>query len=392
MNLSNVIYRWLFLLSGVGMRKLLLGVLALVLIAGAPAGAASPPDCEDLPAPPDFTRVVMAVDSVDGAGAQAASNQGEGAFAWHPRGGNLTLDVSSSDSRINLADASVILVCFRRQEGGAGPKDYLSGEQIRVLKQSPTELRLGVVVPRRLPPAPSLLDALISHVEPSRHTGFGVVPVVDVRVLAYAEDKSTGGLIPLLDTAAPIGVTSHIVSTVLAGLGGVGTLLILAAIRGPGLPQSGSFLRIIANPDGSASLSQFQIILWTMLVGCSAIYVMALGGNLIDISSGTLTLLGISGAAALGANLKARQDAAGAPAEPAKPQATPRWADLVLGGDRQIDMSRVQMMFFTCVSATFVGLTVATREIIPPIPDTYLLLMGISNGVYFLNKYTVPPG
>jgi hypothetical protein len=44
-----------------------------------------------------------------------------------------------------------------------------------------------------------------------------------------------------------------------------------------------------------------QIVLWTLVVAASAVYVMALSGDLIEITNGTLVLLGIAGAAVLGA-------------------------------------------------------------------------------------------
>ncbi len=63
-------------------------------------------------------------------------------------------------------------------------------------------------------------------------------------------------------------------------------------------------LQIISTRNGYASLSQLQIILWSFVVGASTVYVMALSGNLIEISQGTLVLLGISGVSTLGSKLQ----------------------------------------------------------------------------------------
>ncbi|MGA2401640.1 MAG: fibronectin type III domain-containing protein [Syntrophobacteraceae bacterium] len=78
----------------------------------------------------------------------------------------------------------------------------------------------------------------------------------------------------------------------------------------PGTPV----LRIISSASGWASLAQLQIILWTLVIGAGAAYVMALRGSLIPISSGALMLLGIAGAAALGSQLKNSQQAQSPPA------------------------------------------------------------------------------
>jgi hypothetical protein len=67
----------------------------------------------------------------------------------------------------------------------------------------------------------------------------------------------------------------------------------------------------------------------------------------------------------------------------------PRWSDLVMEETlgREIDVTRVQMLCFTVVSALFVLLSVITNYQIPDIPQGYLILMGISNGVYVGSKY-----
>ena len=73
-------------------------------------------------------------------------------------------------------------------------------------------------------------------------------------------------------------------------------------------------LRLISTAKGWASLSQFQIMLWTFVIGAGAVYVMTLSGSLIPISAGTLALLGIAGGAAVLAEVKANQQGpAGAP-------------------------------------------------------------------------------
>jgi hypothetical protein len=57
----------------------------------------------------------------------------------------------------------------------------------------------------------------------------------------------------------------------------------------------------ITKSNGYLSLSQFQILTFTYVVGGGALYVVVLSGNLIDLSSNILILLGITGITALGA-------------------------------------------------------------------------------------------
>ncbi|HET7641354.1 MAG TPA: fibronectin type III domain-containing protein, partial [Ktedonobacteraceae bacterium] len=68
---------------------------------------------------------------------------------------------------------------------------------------------------------------------------------------------------------------------------------------------------------------------------------------------------------------------------------TPKWSDLVTDTDRpaEIDVTRVQMLFFTVISAVFVALNIVETGTIPEIDQTYVTLMGISNGVYVTTKF-----
>ena len=67
----------------------------------------------------------------------------------------------------------------------------------------------------------------------------------------------------------------------------------------------------------------------------------------------------------------------------------PRWSDLIVTGNGRetVDVTRVQMLFFTLVIAIFVALKVVSSGAFPDIPSGFLLLMGISNGVYLTAKF-----
>ena len=58
---------------------------------------------------------------------------------------------------------------------------------------------------------------------------------------------------------------------------------------------------------------------------------------------------------------------------------------------RELDVSRVQMLCFTLITAVFVGIRVATSYAIPDIPEGYLLLMGISNSVFVGSQIATSP-
>jgi hypothetical protein len=194
-----------------------------------------------------------------------------------------------------------------------------------------------------------------------------------------------------------IGVTNPFWAALLA----LGTVLVAFAalslvchrrLKRLGYDDLDPIIRIIATPDGYASLSQLQMVLWTFVVAASAVYVMVLSGELIQITTGTLVLLGISGAVTVGAALhdKTLNAQASVPAAPRKP----RWSDLVVNetsdGQRAIDITRVQMLYFTLITAAFVVMRVVSTYVIPEIPDGFQILMGISNAVYMGSKVAQP--
>ncbi|HEY8289577.1 MAG TPA: hypothetical protein VIG49_09925, partial [Acetobacteraceae bacterium] len=220
-------------------------------------------------------------------------------------------------------------------------------------------------------------------------TGLYMVPVADMVVEVTTGDGAVARV------SLPVGVTSVsyawvLVAVVLAGF----WVAVAYAVRDRNVPGRQLVLRLIATRDGYASLSQFQIMLWAIVVGLSAVYVMVLSGNLISITPGTLTLLGIASVAALLGRIPAtNQPGSGGQTDGAVATApelrVPRWSDLVVADvvSREIDVTRVQMLIFTLISAAFVTLKVVVSYEIPTIPDTFLLLMGISNGVYVTGRH-----
>ncbi len=359
------------------------------------------------------------------------------ATIWQPRGGEVIVAV--------VADAALLKgftarACFGWSAAGADkfftPENLAHfGEAFIRIRPSDTLglVNLGIVVPD-LPEASS--DVITRWLAGARSTGLGVVPVADMRLIGYSD----AGV--LFDVVRPVGVTSVRFSLLLVAISIIAAMLVLHQLSADGM-STRSFipgekaipkvlrlaarfmtfrwvLHLIQDGNGRASLSAFQILLWSILVAASAIYVMALSGSLINITPGTLILLGIAGAAGLitaGAGRSGPTDtqrppgaqrqtdtqrppdtqritdsaqAAQVPVRPSSDRrdAGPRWADLVRDDDDMPEVTRLQMLFFTVVSAGFVALQVLNNYVIPDIPSGYQVLMGISNGIYVGKKFT----
>jgi hypothetical protein len=159
------------------------------------------------------------------------------------------------------------------------------------------------------------------------YDGWGVVPILDMHVVARtiggtdtdADPASAASDPNALDVILPVGLSFRMVAL------GVTFLLVALAwwmllrwARHRGV-SGGWVITIISNRNGYASLSQFQILLWTVVIGAGAIYVMALSGSLIEIPPQALALLGISGFSALSAAIKSQQGGDNPPAKPAQP-------------------------------------------------------------------------
>ncbi|MDB5371616.1 MAG: Fibronectin type protein [Belnapia sp.] len=372
------------------------------------------------------------------------------ATTWQPRGGEVLVKLAGD--RADIAYFSV-RACFRWAQGEAwsfAPATV----QIRPSDLDGTA-NLGIVVPY-LRDAPETIVQRVKASGTLRSDGFGMVPDTDLRIIV-ATDRGI-----IADNLYSVGITSVwwglIISLLTTGIG-LWVLYILARQRnvaGYGL------LKLVVNRDGKASLTGFQTLLWSVVISFCSVYVMALSGNLINITTGTLVLLGIAGVSTVTAAFQApgngraaaeaavpeaakaavaalpdsqavrdavqqlgQQVAAGnAPAGMAMLQAAvgnalrepavgavmanaargaaiqalagapagavqPRFADFIAPTDNSpgVDITRVQMLFFTVIAAFFVLLKVLNTYLIPEIPEGYLLLIGISNSVYIGGRF-----
>ncbi len=421
---------------------------------------------------------------------------------WQPRGGEVEFTIKST--KANIPPDAPLRACFRwKLSNQADPKDFFPSGPVRIIDRQPDSIRIAVTIPN-LPPEPRhpLFANNQQNVEPvGTYTGFWMVPQADVRLLVFTTDGSV-----LVDVWSVIGITflpMAIIIAVLAILIAFIVLWRICLLRLPHLAGTNPILCIVSNRYGCASLSQFQVILWTFLVGGSAVYVMALAGDLIEITTGTLVLLGISGTTTVAAKLKGENDETNAtpPSLPGSASATaaavaaraladratraskatmsvrrrkiamlnaeatayaaladareeaakkvaafeqasndartkqaaiattavagkaaaeaaataaadaakikedeakkavaeadalairkPLWSDLVMdeADGREIDVARIQMLYFTLITAGFVLMQVLQSYNIPVIPDSFLILMGISNSVYMGSKF-----
>lgn len=302
---------------------------------------------------------------------------------WQPPGGEIQFTIRSFAS---IPADAIVIVCFRWERVQERRGDFIASRPSHLdLTDGGRLLKITVTVPSNLRNPPSRFSG------EGRYVGGWLVPLADVRFLVLAKDKDANYTIAA-DVSHAIGITNPIWAFALALLTVLVAFVVLSIIcrrrlARSGITAPGVLIRIITTPDGYASLSQLQIVLWTFVVAASAVYVMALSGELIQITSGTLVLLGISGAVSVISRWRdASQPTAAASDAPPR---QPMWSDLVVhdqNGHREIDVTRVQMLYFTVITAVFVVMKVITSYVIPEIPEGFQILMGISNAVYVGSK------
>jgi hypothetical protein len=390
--------------------------------AQAPPTTADGPGCNTLEKPAN----------AGGGSLDRAAGQGLQQKNWQAAGGEIQFNVKSF--AVIPASASVV-VCFRWKGNDQAPY-FAVRPHFLDLSSDGKILKVTTSVPRA------------RDINGEKKEFMLIVPLAEVRILAIPPAGAVGTdgkPFATTDVIASIGVTSVFWALVLAlliALLAYGALSLVCRRRmQPCQISVFNPICIITLPSGYASLSQFQVMVWTFVVGASAVYVMALSGELIEVTSGTLVLLGISGAAAIGAKWHNEATSAPAPRAPAAPEPAmpsppapapagepapvvetptapvkpapapavavapaavtrrPRWSDLVISEvvengvvkRREIDVSRVQMLYFTLITASFAVLKVLTTYVIPEIPDGFQVLLGISNAVYMGSKVAQKP-
>jgi len=290
---------------------------------------------------------------------------------WQPRSGQLRILLQSTGNT-NLADSNISVYFRWRTKFNTG--EWLRTPNVHVVDlQNAQNLKIAAEVPQLPAAPPNGLLGWLSGDGNGVGEALGLVPVADVWISARANSNGA----TLADVVEPMGVTN-----MLGGLAAAVSAVLLLAwfLRGfkpAGLRGSNLLLQIIETRGSRASLSQFQIVLWMFVIGAATAYVMALSGNLIPLTEGTLALLGISGLTTLGSQLAPQSNAGQAKAEPVPERtAAPSWRDLIVS-DGEIDVTRLQMLFFTVLIALFVSIHVVDSFEIPEIPSSFLGLMGL---------------
>lgn len=184
-------------------------------------------------------------------------------------------------------------------------------------------------------------------------------------------------------------------------------LLLLAAVIAIGLAsEKGRFDGILIDRYNRITLANFQILLWTLLV------VSALAATLMtNLMSGKNNLdvldiavppelwlaMGISGGTYAGSKV-IKLKIPDTTIERKCSSDDARWIDMLTSdvgaGDSSIDISKVQMLFFTMILVAGYAATVANSLInatgsineLPKLNNTFITLLLISNGTYLVRK------
>jgi hypothetical protein len=273
------------------------------------------------------------------------------ATAWQPRGGQAKVVIeTATDTVKNLS----VVACFRwsGHENGAWESSPLV-QLAEMTGDTPKKAVWAVTVPasgvKGTPtvPASGLVrlrsdwwdrlwlgrDGIATDYgdDALDYDAARAVPVADLKIIVTKNETGKPATVVAVETR-PLGITSLWTAAILTAVCvAVGLLLLRVWARARRVPGDGLLLPIITARDGSASLSQFQIMMWTLLFAAGAIYVMGLSGSLIDIPEGALVLLGISGLATVGTKVK-EASAPKPPAPPAPPPSTATVRPGAVGG------------------------------------------------------------
>lgn len=155
--------------------------------------------------------------------------------------------------------------------------------------------------------------------DPDSYDAARIVPMADLRIVL----SRSGAAVAVADRS--VGITSvWTAAGITAGTVLVAVCCLVLWARAREVAGTDPLMRLITTRDGYVSLSQFQIVMWSLLFGAGAVYVMGLSGSLIDIPAGALVLLGISGATIVGAKINDANAKAQSPGTPPPSTATAR--------------------------------------------------------------------
>lgn len=173
------------------------------------------------------------------------------------------------------------------------------------------------------------------------------------------------------------------------------SLLVLALI----LMLSGMFLgtyrplgilvKLLEGRSGGFSLSNLQILMWTLLVLFSLTYVWINQGEMMALTQGILALLGISSGTSVLARVISPATGGGAAPAPTPAPDTDGASNLkalLQSEDGQFDLLRFQMLGFTVFTWLYALVSVIRTDFFPEIPENLYYLMGLSSAAYLAGK------
>lgn len=187
-------------------------------------------------------------------------------------------------------------------------------------------------------------------------------------------------------------------------------LLLLAAWLGVSLKRG--YAGILIDSRGRYSLSQLQMVLWTLLVLSllSGLFFARVYSGIQDalsfaIPTELLIVMGISiGGGAIASTIKAGKDAANPDRIAASnAQDRPRFAQIFLLeegalADQVVDVAKFQNFWLTLIlivayiALVIQGVTSAAAMVLPGFDDKFLVLLGISHAGYVAGKLPDHPG
>ena len=172
---------------------------------------------------------------------------------------------------------------------------------------------------------------------------------------------------------------------------GLATLFTLALfiglvwLRDAGKEWKCWFMGLFLGEDGQPSLSLFQILLWTIMTIWALLFVFFSTGYLLAMTQEVMVLLGFAGAGSLAArwvSISRPKSSLGTE----KVVDTPRFWALLENNNNTLDLFKLQLFLFTLIIALYVAFRVVQQSAFPAISPEFLLLMGVSNGLYVGSK------
>ena len=238
--------------------------------------------------------------------------------------------------------------------------------------------------------------------------GFGWYRSTELVLVAFSVDSTTGAVAPSVSVTSRMRVSNRWLAW-LAALLVVGVTYLLAALTLGRLRDVKSWdpVRLTAGAQGHPSLSQFQILVFTLIVVFLLASVLVRTGLLTDISSDLLLLLGISGGGAAGAKvagvmkkrlsletwswLRNAEWLTSYERGLQSPRSLPpvRWSDLLKTGD-DFDVYSFQLATVSLLVAMALLSTELAELATFSLPQNVLALLGLSNVVYIGGKAVAP--